>query len=181
MKAGIGTHIDAPLHCFEGKKDVASLPLSNLIAPTVVIDVSHKAHESYALSVSDIEEFESKHGLVQAGTFVLCYTGWGKKWRSPEEYRNERDGFMYFPHISIEAAQVLVEKNICGIGLDTPSPDNATGNYPVHGLLLSHNTYIVENVAYVDNLPATDNTVIIAPLAISGATESPVRMFVLRT
>lgn len=32
MSAGIGTHIDAPLHCFQHGKSIADIPLENLVA-----------------------------------------------------------------------------------------------------------------------------------------------------
>ena len=143
-----------------------------------MIDVSHKADHAYAISVQDIHDFESKYGKIRTGNFVLAYTGWGKKWPDVEQYRNQGiNGIMTFPHFSIEAAHLLVEKNITGIGIDTLSPDSGSDQYPVHELFLSRGKYIVENVCYVDTLPAVGMTIIIAPLAIQGATESPVRMF----
>src|SRR5215210_8653352 len=38
-----GTHIDAPIHFAEGRKTVDEIPLTQLIAPAVKIDISQKA------------------------------------------------------------------------------------------------------------------------------------------
>ena len=50
MHAGIGTHLDAPLHCFSNSASVAEIPLETLISPCLVIDVSEKVHETYSVS-----------------------------------------------------------------------------------------------------------------------------------
>ena len=71
MHAGIGTHMDAPAHCIPGGKTIDELPLEQLVAPCIVIDVSAKAHERYSLSVQDITKFETQHGKIQKDTFVI--------------------------------------------------------------------------------------------------------------
>ena len=40
MEAGAGTHMDAPLHCIQGGKDIAQIPLEKLLVPIVKIDIS---------------------------------------------------------------------------------------------------------------------------------------------
>lgn len=35
MRAGMGTHMDAPAHCFEGASTIEKLALENLIVPCV--------------------------------------------------------------------------------------------------------------------------------------------------
>src|ERR1700682_1741488 len=51
MHSGIGTHIDAPAHCFAGTSTIDQLELNKLVAPCVAIDVSQQAHERYSISV----------------------------------------------------------------------------------------------------------------------------------
>lgn len=43
MHAGIGTHIDAPAHCFVGGKSIAEISLEELFVPCVVIDIPANA------------------------------------------------------------------------------------------------------------------------------------------
>ena len=183
MMAGLGTHIDAPAHCCKNGKDVSSLQLSDLIAPLIVLDVSHKMTSDYAISVEDIDEFEARYGRIPENSFVLGYTGWGSKWPDVASYRNVgSDGRMQFPYFSQKAAAVLLERGVCGIGIDTLSPDAplVVDNYPVHHLFLSAGKYIVENVAYVQGLSPVGMTALIMPLKIEGATEAPIRFIALQ-
>lgn len=175
MKAGIGTHLDAPLHCFLTGKPIEELELENLIAPCVMIDVSSKVHEEYEVHQSDIEEFEKKHGIISPESFVIIHTGWGKFWNQPKKYRNN----LLFPSISKQAATYLLERQIVGLGIDTLSPDCPKNGYPVHCLLLGAGKYIVENVAHAHTLPAIGSYSCVLPLKTMGATEAPVRLIAL--
>ena len=47
MRAGIGTHMDAPAHCIRNGATIADIPLQRLIHPCVMIDVSAKANEHF--------------------------------------------------------------------------------------------------------------------------------------
>ncbi|MES2212306.1 MAG: cyclase family protein [Pseudomonadota bacterium] len=172
MYAGIGTHLDAPAHCVPGGATVDQLLLSDLVAPCVVIDVSQSAHERYSLSVADIAEFERQHGMIQAGCFVFVHTGWSKFWSQPEHYRNN----LVFPAVSAEAAQVLLEREVVGLGIDTLSPDRAEDGFPVHGLFLGAGKYLVENATNLEQLSVIGSYVLVLPIKIKGGTEAPIRL-----
>jgi len=64
IRAGAGTHIDVPSHCFEGRENVDQMKLENMIVPAIVIDISKKADENYSLTVDDIKAWETIHGDV---------------------------------------------------------------------------------------------------------------------
>lgn len=172
IRASAGTHIDSPAHCFEGARDVSDLSLDELICPCVVINVSHKADAQYKITVADIEEFERTYGLIGSGTFVLFYTGWSALWNQPARYHNN----LVFPSISAEVAQLLLEKNIAGIGIDTLSPDCDERGSFVHSILLGADKFIVENVAYDQRMPVVGGYAMIIPLYVEGAAESPIRL-----
>lgn len=172
MHAGIGTHLDAPAHCIKGGLTIDQMPLSQLIAPCFLIDISQKSDAQYSLCVKDIEEFEKLHGTIAQGSFVMIKTGWQRFWNEPEKYRND----LNFPSCSAEAAQLLVERNICGLGIDTLSPDRPDGGFPVHKIVLGAGKYLVENAANLDKLPPTGSFVMIMPLKIKGGTEAPIRL-----
>ena len=103
MQAGVGTHLDAPAHCIEGGLSVADIPLSQLIAPCIVMDVSRYCDAEYSLSSEEVLHFENQHGRLDAGNILLVYTGWEKYWNDPERYRNN----FQFPSISEECARLL--------------------------------------------------------------------------
>lgn len=175
-KAGIGTHIDAPLHCFPNASSVAALSLENLIVNAYVINVSSKAHSNYKISVDDIIEFEKIHGPIQNNSLVIVYTGWSKYWPDSKKYRNEnQQGIMQFPSLSAQAAELLIERNVAGIAIDTLSPDCPGSGDPVHRIMLSNNKYMIENIAHADQLPPVGAYVIALPIKIE-STEAPVRI-----
>lgn len=172
MPTGIGTHMDAPAHCIPKALTVDQIPLSQLIAPAIVIDVSKKSNEYYSLTIEDVSDFEKQYGTIPEGAFVLINTGWSHSWNQPERYHNN----YRFPSVSKEAAELLISRHIMGIGIDTLSPDRPESDYPVHHLFLSRDKIIVENVANPEQLPMIGSYIMIAPLNIKNATEAPVRL-----
>lgn len=175
MLAGLGTHIDAPVHCIPGGRAVDELDLNELIAPCVVIDVSKQAHESYSLIPSDIIAFEQSHGRIAKGSFVIILTGWDRYWINPTKYRND----LVFPSISGEAAQLLLERDVVGLGIDTLSPDRPDSGFPVHAIILGAGKYIVENVANAGSLPVIGSFIFVLPIKIKEGTEAPIRLIAL--
>lgn len=172
MHTGIGTHMDAPRHCFSNGKSIDELPINDFLAPCIVIDLSTQSHASYVADVSSIKKFEQQHGTIAEGSFVIIHTGWGEKWDDPAAYRNSG----IFPSISKEAAEYLASKNIVGLGIDTLSPDIATSEFPVHQIILGAGKYIVENVAHANLMPPTGGYSLALPIKIQDGTEAPIRL-----
>ena len=177
MHAGVGTHLDAPSHRFPDGISIAEIPLEQLIVPACVIDVSSRADADYAVSLEDVEAYEMAHGKMEAGSLVIINTGWSRFFSDPDRYRNVDDqGQMHFPSISAQAAELLLQRGVAGVAIDTLSPDCADQSYPVHRLLLGAGKYIIENIANVSTLPPKGAWVIALPLSAAGATESPMRI-----
>ena len=61
-----GTHLDAPFHFSERGRTTADIPLEQLVAPAVVIDIVAKASadRDYRLSAQDVWAFEKQHGPI---------------------------------------------------------------------------------------------------------------------
>lgn len=161
MQAGVGTHLDAPAHCIRDGKTIDALTLDNLIAPCSVIDFSKG---------ETIDSFEKKYGKIPKGSFVIIRTGWDRYWKDPQKYQNN------FPSISKEVAELLLARDIAGLGVDTLSPDSRDSDFPVHKILLGAGKLIIENVANSDQLPPVGSTLFALPLKIKGGTEAPIRL-----
>lgn len=172
MHAGIGTHMDAPAHCIPGGLTIEDITLKQLITSCIVIDVTQKVNEKYSVSCDDIHDFENKYGTIVKDTFVMIYTGWERFWNQPEKYRNN----LIFPSVSDKAAQLLLKRDIMGLGIDTLSPDREEDGFPVHQLLLNAGKYIIENVANCKQLPPTGASTIALPIKIKDGTEAPIRL-----
>lgn len=177
MRSCLGTHLDSPAHCFEGAADCSTMELKNAVVPAYVIDVTAKVHEDYGICLDDINEFESRYEKIKAGSLVFFNTGWSKHWHDPILFRNEKNGIPHFPFVTKEVIQLLLERDVVGIGIDTLSPDPFTSNdFPAHKLILGAGKYIIENVANLGSMPAMNCYVIALPLKIRGGVESPIRL-----
>jgi kynurenine formamidase len=182
-----GTHLDAPVHFAEGKLATHELPLGQLIAPAVVIDVADKAatDRDYRLTVDDVLEFEVAHGEIAAGTIVLLRTGWSRYWPDTLAYLGDDTPGdatnLSFPSFGVEAATLLVEaRGIATLGVDTASIDyGRSEDFLVHRVAGAHNVAGLENLARLDALPATGATVIALPMKIEGGSGGPVRVVAL--
>ncbi len=174
LNCGIGTHLDAPAHCIKNAMTIDQIPLTYLVNITgYCIDISHRIDQDNCLTTDDILKFETTHGLIQENSCVLINTGWHQYWEDASHYHNK----YRFPYVHTDAAELLAQRKIQALGIDTLSPDRPDSGYPVHDLLLSKNILIVENVNNLSHLPPKDFNVTIAPLNLKDATESPIRMW----
>lgn len=170
--AGLGTHIDAPAHCVPGGLTVDQFTVADLYMPCNVIDVSATAHERYSVSVADIVSFEEMHGAIQSGSCVMIRTGWDRFWSEPQKYRNN----LVFPSVSVASAELLLQRGVRALGIDTLSPDRPEDGFLVHQAFLASGRIIIENVANLAQIPVQGAYVLIAPLKAQGATEAPTRV-----
>ena len=177
----IGTHIDAPAHFVEGQRSVNELGVNDLIVPVAIIDAREQAARDpdYQLSVEDVLSWEERNGRIQPGSLVVMNTGWHKKFHDPEAYINQDEaGVLHFPGFSVAAAQVLVERDVAGIGIDTLSldPGNDLG-FPVHTIMLGAGKFQVENMNNLDALPAAGAIAVIGVLPVEDASQAQARIF----
>ena len=175
LLASAGTHIDSPAHVFTHGATTDQIHVDNLIALAVMIDARSKVTSSYVVSEQDIIEWEYIHGTIPDQAIVCICTGWDVRWSDKDLYRNNHQ----FPSISAQAAQLLSTRNIKGIIVDTLSPDRPDNGYPVHHIFLEKSIFIVENATNLHYIPPCQSQVVVAPLLIEGATESPVRLLAL--
>lgn len=181
-----GTHIDSPVHFSEGKQTLDQIPVSRLIAPVVVIDISTQADKDrdYRATRDDITQWEQTHGMIPANTIVLFRTGWGKYWPDRKQYLGSDvkgdTSNLHFPGISQEAAELLVERNVAGVGIDTASMDyGPSADFIVHQTLNAANIFGIENIASAERLPLTGATLIALPIKIGEGSGGPARVVAL--
>jgi kynurenine formamidase len=175
-----GTHMDAPAHFPPGKDTVDEIPASKLVGPAVVIDVTAEAAKNpdYRLTTARIEEWERRHGTIPRGAIVLLRTGWAARWPDEARYRNEdAKGVMHTPGYSVEAAKLLIQRGVNGLGIDTLSIDyGESKTYEVHRTALPAGLYQLENLANLDALPATGAWIVAAPIKLEGGSGGPCRV-----
>src|SRR5436190_5817611 len=178
-----GTHLDAPAHFPPGKTTVDQIPVKQLIGPAVVLDVRAQGARDadYLLPAARVEAWEKQHGRIPTGAIVLLRTGWASRWPDAKKYRNQdAQGKMHFPGFSVEAAKLMIERKVSGLGCDTMSIDyGASADFAVHHLALGSGLYHLENLADLSALPETGAFLVAAPIKLEGGSGGPVRVFAL--
>lgn len=96
-----GTHVDAPMHVFEGGEDVTDLELENFYGECRVLDLTGCGD---SVDAEDLDQ-----DLLDAEIILL-------KTENSEKQRNSfREDFTY---LTLEAAEKLKRKNVETVGID---------------------------------------------------------------
>jgi kynurenine formamidase len=181
-----GTHFDAPVHWISGKdlpnNSVDQIAPKKFIGPACVIDVTQAVEKNsdFLLSVSDVEDWEKKHGTIPAGAWVLLRTGWSKR-TDAKQYINLKDDGPHTPGWAKDASQFLAkQREILGVGVETVGTDAGqaakfeppfSNHYFMHG----SGKFGLAGLCHLDQLAPTGAIVIAAPLKIVRGSGSPVR------
>ena len=163
------------------------IPLENLIAPAVVIDVSARTAEdrNYRLSAEDVLAFEDQYGRIKPGTVVLLQTGWSRYWPDAVAYLGDDTpgdaSNLQFPSYGAEAARLLVEeRRVALLGVDTASIDyGKSADFVVHRIAAAENVGGLENLTGLDQLPPANFVVMALPMKIQGGSGGPARVVAL--
>lgn len=184
-----GTHFDAPVHWITGRDgaDVSDVPVTSLIAPAVVLDFSAEAaaNPDFLLEPAHIKRWESEHGLLPAGGWMLYRTGWDARSGSQADFLNANETGPHTPGVSVECARWLAEEApVMGIGVETVGTDAGTAHsfdppFPCHAALLGAGKYGLTQLQNLAALPPTGAVVIAGPLPIVGGSGSPARVLAL--
>jgi kynurenine formamidase len=185
----VGTHFDAPIHWITGRDagDVSQVPPGRLIGPAAVINKSAEAtaNPDYLLTVEDIRAWESEHGALPDGGWLLFRTGWDSRAHDQDEFLNANETGPHTPGFDVECARWLAEDApIVGVGVETVGTDAGAAHsfdpaFPCHTFLLGAGKYGVTQLANLDRLPPTGAVVIVSPLKIEGGSGSPCRVLAL--
>jgi kynurenine formamidase len=182
-----GTHLDAPIHFSETGRSNEQIPLEQLIAPAVVIDVTARAaaDRDYRATRNDVLQFEKANGAITRGTIVLLRTGWSRHWPNAKAYLGDDTpgdaSKLSFPSFGADAARLLVEeRGAAALGIDTASIDyGRSSDFQVHRIAAAMNVVGLENLTNLDRLPPRGALVIALPMKIEGGSGGPLRAVAL--
>jgi kynurenine formamidase len=184
-----GTHIDAPVHFAQGRQSVDEIPLTSLVGPAIVLDVSDAAARDadYQIAVADLQRWEQQHGSIPANAILLLRTGFARHWPDATRYLGTAERGeaavpkLHFPGLHPEAAQWLVaNRPIKAIGIDTASIDFGQSTlYESHRALYERNIPAFENLASLERLPATGAHIVALPMKIKGGSGAPLRIIAI--
>ena len=131
-----------------------------------------------------MRDWEEANGRLPDGAIVLFNTGSARFWPDAAAYMGtERRGpeavkELHFPGIHPDTAELLAnQRKVGAVGIDTPSIDyGQSTDFMAHRVLFAANIPAFENVANLDQLPATGATIVALPMKIRGGSGGPLRI-----
>jgi kynurenine formamidase len=147
-----GTQLDPPAHWAPEYPAIDELPATYAIRPLAVISIVEQVAKNpgYALQVSDIEQWETSHGEIPAGSVVMVRSDWSKDWPDPALATRE-----VFPGVSLDALKFLHEKRHILFHGHEPLDTDATPTLEGEHWLMHHGYAQAEGVANLDQVPET--------------------------
>ena len=160
MDVHTGTHVDAPLHMVPGGDTIETLPIEKLVRKAKVIDLTSSTG---FISAEDLADKD-----IQKDDFVLFKTK--NSWDT--EFNFE------FIYVNSDAAKVLAEIGVAGVGIDALGVERAQENHPTHKQLFQNNIIIIEGLQ-LKEVPEGEYLMVAAPLKIRGLDASPARIVLI--
>ena len=125
-----GTHISAPCHFHVGARCLVHLSERFFTPrPLVVLDLRSQIRRrggNFFVGIGDLRRFESVHGRIPPGSYVVLYTGLSRFYHLGNRRRPgpDNDYFDDVPGFSGAAVDWLFQhRGILGVGADTFGPD----------------------------------------------------------
>ena len=175
-----GTHLDAPSHFTEEGQDVDAIPVSRLVVPAVVIDVSDEVGDDRdaTVGVDAVHRAEEVDRSIPSGAAVLIRTGWDRYVYDAGRYIGREEP--HCPGIGTDLAELLIERGVVGIGIDTLGIDpGSASDCPVHQLTLDAGLWHLEGLVNLNRVPARGALLFVGVMKIEGGSGAPARVMAL--
>ena len=165
MGTHCGTHVDAPLHFFDGRPGVDQLPLDLLVGRARVIDLPHRG---------GITEKHLADAGLREDIRVLLRTPNSALW-------NAHDGFHTdYTYVTEDAAKFLVAQGVKLVGVDYLSVEQyKKPGAPAHRALLGNDVIIIEGLN-LSEAEAGQYEMYCLPLKLANGDGAPARVVLKR-
>jgi kynurenine formamidase len=185
-----GTHFDAPVHWITGKdlpnNACDTIPVDRFVGPACVIDVTAEVAQNadFLLMPEHVTAWESEHGRIPSGAWVLLRTGWSNR-TDPMEFLNVGADGPHSPGFHKSTSELLAhDRDVLGVGVETVGTDAGQAGtfdppFPNHATMHGAGKFGVTSLLNLDKLPATGAIVIAAPLKLVGGSGSPLRVIAI--
>lgn len=154
--AHAGTHVDAPYYLFSDKWTADQIPLSRLIGPCQVMDLT---------AVDDMISLEDIKKIPLTQKKVLLKTK--NSYDAMEKYNPNHVA------LSVEAAKYLLKKGVTTVGFDYQSFERDGANV-LHTLFLKESVTLLDNLRLA-NAEGKDYQLICLPVKLTGIDGAPAR------
>jgi arylformamidase len=159
MSTHTGTHIDAPFHYLKAGGTIDSIPLSHVMGPCRVIDMTCAGTNITSNHLKG--RLDGIHRLLLKTSF------------SAKDCFDEN-----FPSLTSDAARFITGRGMKCIGIDSPSIESYNCDGTVHRELLSKGCIIIE-LLNLSNVCEGDYTLVALPLPFAGLDGSPARVVLI--
>ncbi len=151
-----------------------------------MIDVTAdvQQNQDFLLTIERVEAWESEHGRIPAGAWVLLRTGWSKR-KGREEFLNVQADGAHLPGFHQTYSQFLAkERDVLGVGVETVGTDAGQAGgfdppFPNHTFMHGAGKFGITSLVNLELLPPTGAIIIAAPLKIVNGSGSPLRVIAI--
>lgn len=166
MGAHTGTHVDAPVHLYDGRGGIETLPLDTLLGPCLVVEAEPGPNGELGPSALPADH----PGRVMFKTRNSLHWSVGDRDFDPD-----------FVSVGIALAERIVEAGVRLVGVDylSVAPFHAPASHPVHHLLLGHGVIVVEGLD-LSRVSSGRYELLCLPIRAAGSDGGPARV-VLRS
>jgi arylformamidase len=154
-----GTHIDAPVHYLKSGPTIDTVPLSRLVGPCRVLDLTGAG-----------PAIDRPHlaGRIGGASRILLKTPFSGCPAFAEDY----------PALTLDAARYLTENGVVCVGIDSFSIEAFVCDGSVHRELQRHGCLIIE-LLDLSQVREGDYTLVALPLRLTGLDGAPARVILL--
>lgn len=165
MMSHVGTHVEAPVHFYQGGKDVTELPLESFLGRAVLLNLTH-VEPGAEISGHDLERAA---GDMEVGGAIMVL-------HSPHQGDQA-------PTLTREAAEWMAGHycKMMGIGDTVGLGKDAEVIRAVHDALMSREVPFLEVLGGLDDLRQAEFILVALPLKIAGLDSSPVRAIAIES
>ena len=165
MGTHTGTHVDAPLHFFDGRPGVEAMPLELLIGRARVIDLPHRG---------GITEQHLAAAGLREDLRVLLRTPNSALWNTTDGFHTD------YTYLTEGGAKFLVGQGVKVVGVDYLSVEQyQKPGAPAHKALLGNGIIIIEGLN-LSEAEAGQYEMYCLPLRIANADGAPARVVLKR-
>jgi kynurenine formamidase len=185
-----GTHFDAPIHWISGRdlpnNAVDTVPITDFIAPAVVIDCSQEAsaNPDFLLTIGFVTAWEARYGRIPPRAWILMRTDWSKR-VDRVAFRNVDETGQHTPGPDAAVVQFLInERDVLGFGTECIGTDAGQAfrfdpPLPCHYYMHGAGRYGLQCLTNLDLLPPTGAVILASPLKLKDGSGSPLRVLAL--
>jgi arylformamidase len=165
MGTHTGTHVDAPLHFFDGRPGVDAMPLELLIGRARVIDLPHRG---------GITEQHLAAAGLREDIRVLLRTPNSALWNTSDGFHTD------YTYLTEGGAKFLVGQGVKVVGVDYLSVEQfKSAGAPAHKALLGNDVIIIEGLN-LSEAEAGQYEMYCLPLRVAHADGAPARVVLKR-